>query len=348
MCDRMESMGSSIHNLLKSEYEKRQKKAYDIFLQRKDEIYKRIPRIEQIENEIQLSGLKYNKMLLTKAKSSDNIVSELNSIIERLKEEKNLLLKKYGYSDDYLNPVYYCDICNDTGSIMTDDGSKVCSCYKQQYINLIYNQSNLKLTDTENFDCFDEEYYSNTIDENKYGIKKSPHMQILGIKENCLKFTENFDLSETRNLLFCGPTGTGKTFMSNCIAVELMNRGYTVLYQSSPSLFAAINEYRFKSSKDDAFDSSIYKNIMDVELLIIDDFGTESQTAARYAELLTILDTRLANNHSRPCKTIISTNIDLKKLYEYYDERVVSRIIGNFDMYKFAGDDIRKLKVFSK
>lgn len=339
-------MSSSIHSVIKSEYEKRQKASYDALADKKQQVYSLMPRLEEIEREIQLAGIKYNKMLLFNQGNTNDIISELQSTINRLKQEKANLLKSGGYPVDYLDPLYVCSKCKDTGMLPSEEDSaqKLCSCYRQQLINLIYVQSNLKCTDAENFNCFNENYYKDTEDEKRYGIKKSPRKQILGIKENCLKFIENFKDPQTRNMLFSGPTGSGKTFMANCTAVELMNRGATVLYQTAPVLFSTIMEYRFKSFKDEAFENSIYRNIMETELLIIDDLGTEPPSAARYAELLTILDTRSANNMVRPCKTIISTNIDFRKLHEYYDERVGSRIIGNFDIYRFAGDDIRKLK----
>ncbi len=338
-------MKSSIHSIIRSEYEKRQKASYDVLAYKKELVYARVPRLEEIEREIQLAGLKYNKLLLTETANAEDIIAKLQSVIRQLKQEKEALLKTLGYPKEYLEPEYKCPKCRDTGTpIDEDSGDRVCSCYRQQLIDLIYVQSNLKCTDVENFNNFNENYYADIIDEARYGIKKSPRKQILGIKENCLAFIESFKDPQIKNMLFCGPTGSGKTFMANCTAVELMNRGITVLYQSAPVLFSTITEYRFKSSKDEAYENSVYRNIMEVELLIIDDLGTEPPSAARYAELLTILDTRFSNNMVRPCKTIISTNIDIQKLYEYYDERVGSRIIGNFDIYRFAGDDIRKLK----
>ena len=339
-------MNSSIHSMIKSEYERRQRDALEQLSVKKAELYAKVPRLQSIEKEIQSAGLKYNKMLLMDSKNANAIMSELQATLDALKLEKVMLLGSLNYLGTYLDPLFKCNKCKDTGIILMEEisGSAICSCYKQQQIDFIYMQSNLKRTDLENFNTFDENYYRDVIDENRYGIKDSPRKWILGIKKNCLKFIENFSNPDTRNILFYGPTGSGKTFMANCTALELMNRGVTVLYLSAPVLFSTITEYRFKSSKEETYENSVYKNIMEAELLIIDDLGTEPPSAARYAELLTILDTRFANNMIRPCKTIISTNIDIRKLYEYYDERVGSRIIGNFDIYRFAGDDIRKLK----
>jgi DNA replication protein DnaC len=337
-------MDPNIYVLIKNEYDRRRKKAIDELEARKSELYYHVPRLEEIEEEIHRAGFKYNKLLLMGLLSSDSAEEELTTAIDNLGEERSKLLSKYGYPSDYLTPAFACDKCSDTGIVASVSGDKTCVCYKQQLINYIYDQSNLSITGNEGFASFLADFYADVPSEARYGIKKSPRRQILGILENCKNFVENFGSSEVRNLLFSGPTGVGKTYMSGCIAIELMNRGYTVLYQTAPSLFNTIYEYRYKSSNDDSYDNSVYKSIMEANLLIIDDIGTESPTGMRYAELLGIMDTRCANDKRKPCKTIIATNIDLKKLFEYYDERVVSRITGSYDIFRFAGDDIRRLK----
>lgn len=337
-------MDPNIYSQIKNEYDQRRRKAADELEQKKSELYCHIPRLEEIEEEINRAGFKYNKMILLGLLSPDSAEGELAAAIDCLGEERLKLLSKHGYSPDYLTPSYACDKCSDTGIIASDSGDKLCVCYRQQLIDYIYDQSNLSISNNMGFESFLSDFYDDVPNEDRYGIKKSPRRQILGILENCRSFVENFSNSEVKNLLFSGPTGVGKTYMSGCIAVELMNRGYTVLYQTAPSLFNTIYEYRYKSSNDDGYDNSVYKSIMEANLLIIDDIGTESPSGMRYAELLNIMDTRCANDKRKPSKTIIATNIALKKLFEYYDERVVSRITGSYDIFRFAGDDIRRLK----
>lgn len=338
-------MAQGIHSSIKAEYERRLKKSSDLSLARQQEVYGKIPEIEGIDSRIHLAGVRYNKQLLFGTISPEEAAAGLEAEIDGLRRLKAELLEANGYPEDYLNPVYACGKCMDTGLIAREDGpDEICSCYRQQLVELIFSQSGLKLSAVDGFANFDENYYPDIVDEEAYGIKKSPRRQVSGILEDCRSFVENFGSPGEKNLLFSGPTGVGKTWMAGCIAAELMKRGVTVLYQSAPSLFNTIYEYRYKASREEAFENAVYKNILEVELLIIDDLGTESPSAARYAELLTILDARLASGGSRPRKTIIATNIHLKKLFEYYDERIVSRIVGNFDIYRFAGDDIRKLK----
>jgi DNA replication protein DnaC len=337
-------MYRNIHIIIQNEYDKRQKEIFDELMYRKNEVYSKIPKIEEIDNEIQFTGIKYTKMILQDANIADSLIKELHTKLERLKSEKTLLLNEFSYPSDYLEPRYNCSLCKDTGYISSNVQTEKCSCYKQKYINSLYNQSNLKLAMYENFTMFDESYYPDIVDEAKYGIRISPRRNILNIKKRAYEFIDNIASVDNKNLFFCGPTGVGKTFMINCIAAELLNRSRTVLYQTSSSLFNTINEHKIKSFRETEYEDSTYNNIFDVEVLIIDDLGTESPSAARYAELLNILNSRHDKNLQRPCKTIIASNMGVGELHEYYDERVASRIIGSFDLFKFAGEDIRVLK----
>ncbi len=339
-------MSYSIYQLIRNEYEKKRRKALDDLDARKSELYWRMPRLEEIENEINSAGFKYNKAILMGTVPADEASTELSSVIERLKAERAEILAKMGYPADYLTPVFECKKCSDTGIVSSPDGrgDTMCVCCRQLLLDQLYDRSNLCIAANDGFASFSTELYPDEVNEEKYGIKKSPRRQIQGILEHCRKFTDSFSSPDVNNLFFCGPTGTGKTFLSACIAMELMKAGHTVLYLTAPALFNIIYEFRYNYSNNDEWDSTAYKNILETELLIIDDLGTESPTAMRYAELLSILDTRVSNDARKPCKTIIATNIDLKKLFEYYDERIVSRITGSFDVFRFAGDDIRSLR----
>lgn len=341
-------MDASIHYMIKNEYEKRQRDAFNDLMKRREVIYSQIPSLREIDEEIKRCGIRYNKMILQGGQKADSIVAELHSTISLLRSKKQALLAQHGYPQNYLETVYKCPACKDTGFIDNGNTTVKCSCYRQQLINHLYAYSNLNLAESGNFSAFDEGYYSDTADEARHGISISPRENILYIKDACKKFIDNFNCRDERNLFFCGPAGTGKTFMSHCIASELLNREITVLYQTAPVLFNRLNDLRFRSAKENGDSDAVQSNIFNVELLIIDDLGTEPPSPSRYAELLTILNTRKNNSLLKPCKTIISTNISVKDLYTYYDERIASRIIGDFTILKFAGDDIRRLKKLEK
>jgi len=339
-------MSINVYQRIRNEYDRRRRDALEKLEEKKANLYNRIPRLREIEDEINRAGFKYNKAILAGSLPPDLAASQLSATIDRLNDEKNGLLAKYGYGAGYLTPSFQCEKCSDTGIIQSSDGGPgtFCTCYRQELINCLYDQSNLSAIGAEGFESFLTDYYPDVSNPERYGIKNSPRKQISDILDICKNFSVRFTENETRNLLFTGPTGVGKTFLASCISMEMMKQGYTVLYQSAPALFNTIYEYRCNSVNNGDWEDSVYTNILTSNLLVIDDLGTESPTAMRYAELLSIIDTRLANDTRQPCKTIISTNIDLKKLFEYYDERVVSRLTGSFDILRFAGEDIRQLK----
>ncbi len=131
----------------------------------------------------------------------------------------------------------------------------------------------------------------------------------------------------------------GKTFMSNCIAAELLKLGKNVLYQTAPILLESVIDYKMNKQKN--LNSDFYKTVLETDLLIIDDLGTESLNTMKLSELFTIINTRILNLNHKITKTIISTNMDIQNIFKNYEERIGSRIAGNFDIYYFFGDDIR-------
>ena len=131
----------------------------------------------------------------------------------------------------------------------------------------------------------------------------------------------------------------GKTFMSNCIAAKLLKNGKNVIYQTAPVLLETVIDYKINKQKN--FDGSFYKSILETDLLIIDDLGTESLNNMKFSELFTLINTRLLNQNNKATKTIISTNLSLDNLASTYGERIISRLIGSYNICYFFGDDIR-------
>jgi DNA replication protein DnaC len=336
-------MNRDIHNIIAREYERRQKLSANVAEQRKAELYSKIPRLLEIDDQINQLGIKYNRLILFSKDSAASLLAELNQNMNSLSNERIELLKTNGLAEELFKPQYQCDKCCDTGYVSGSTGSKRCSCYKQQIISHLFTKSNISLTGDECFENFNELLYPEEVDQARYGIAISPRENINNIKNSCIEFTKSIDTPNQKNLFFSGRTGVGKTFLSFCIARELISQGRTVLYLTAPMLFDIINEYKMKAFKDDNFNDDRYQSIFSVELLIIDDLGTEPLSDARYAELLNILNTRQARNSIYACKTIISTNMGPKKLFELYTERITSRIVGYFDRLVLAGKDIRSM-----
>ena len=331
----------SVYRRIQQEYEKDRNSALAGVEKKKKEIYEKEPRVLEIDEKIKKIGMEISKSIIfiDDDAKRENAVRDLNSQIDELKNEKSKLLSSMGIDEEYLVPNFKCKICEDTGIVGSVTGAKNCSCFRQKLIDYTYNQSQIYNIDKENFDAFDESIFSDVVDEKAYNSQKSPRENILLIKNIAIKFVENFDYADTKNLLFTGGTGLGKTFLSNCIAKAMLDKGKTVLYQTSGRLMDLVMDYRKGDSEN--FDASQYEELFNVDLLIIDDLGTENMTEARRSELFNILNTRLLNSAKKHTKTVISTNKDLKELVNYYDQRIVSRILGNFEICRFFGRDLR-------
>ena len=310
--------------------------------QKKYELYDKIKGLEQIDNEINTLSIQSIKSILTTTDNKKSI-DKLNKQIAELRKKRLQLLKDNNITEKYLEPDFDCKKCKDTGYIKTPNGNVLCNCIKQELYNMEYNNANIYDLKNQTFKNFKLTCYSDTIDEEKYGKKISPRDNIIAIKNMCENFINNFDDPTESNLLFSGSPGLGKTFLSSCIANEMILRGKTVLYQTAPIMLDNIIDYKFGKT-----DNNISKVINSVDLLIIDDLGTETKNNLKTTELFNIINSRLLNQENKITKTIISTNLSLQDLYDIYEERIVSRIIGNYNACYFFGEDIRikkKIKV---
>ena len=319
-------------------YENKRTKKLAEAEKRKEDLYTKNPRFSEIDNQLSTLSISASKNLISS--SNFEYLDNLRKQIEALKKEKKELLLSITNDENYLLPKYDCNLCNDTGYITENYKTQMCQCLKQQLYNIEYNKSNISNLENHKFENFLSTVYSTDVDKVKYNSDISPRENIEIIKKISQKFIKNFDDSNEKNLLFTGNTGLGKTFLSGCIANELLKKGKNVLYQTAPVMLDTIIDYRFGKT-----DNSIYNNLLDVDLLIIDDLGTECMNNMKFTELFTVLNTRLLNSNNKVTKTIISTNLNIQNLFKNYDERIVSRLIGNYNICRFFGDDIRFMKV---
>ena len=328
-------MNSSYIKSILIEYDKKRILAQQEADTRKEKLYSENPRLQEIEDK--LTSLAISTSLALIQKNSPDKLKELEENIKKLKEEKLNILKSLNLSENYFLPKYECELCKDTGYVTENNITTMCNCLKQRLFDLEYNKSNIYNLKNQNFENFSINLYSDEVAPQKYKSKITPRENIKILKTICQKFIDNFDDPSEKNLLFTGNTGLGKTFLSSCIANELIKSGKTVLYQTAPIMLDTIIDYRF-GKQNKSFD--IYSNILNADLLIIDDLGTETINNMKFTELFNIINTRLLNQN-KITKTIISTNLSLQNLFSNYDERIVSRIVGNYNICYFFGDDIR-------
>lgn len=306
------------------EYNKKQLYHRHIQDTRLHEIYEGLPEIKDLDESISSKSVDCAKKLLNGDQESLKVLKEE---IKHLSSRRIQILESHGYPADYLELQYDCGDCQDTGYI----GRKKCHCFKKAAVSLLYSQSNIKeVLEYENFDHFSYEYFSDSKKDPVTGM--TPLSTVKMAEAESKEFITTFD-TEFRNLFFYGDTGVGKTFLSNCIAKELIDSCHSVLYFSSFQLFDMLAKHTFHKSEEEAS----YEYIFDCDLLIIDDLGTELTNSFVSSQLFLCINERLIRKNS----TIISTNLPLNNLIETYSERTFSRISSNFKMIKLTGDDVR-------
>lgn len=317
---------------IERQYEIKRTQADALFIAEKKEIYDANPRLAELDKEITSCGIRTARLSLQP--NSEEIQKEIRDLqnkILNLKSQKQKILDKLKVT---LSPKYSCDKCNDTGYILKNGLSEMCSCMKQELLNEAYNKSNMYNLQDETFDNLDLNLFSTEPNLERYGSPTSPRENIQKIIQVSKDFIKDFSNKDQKNLLFTGSAGIGKTYISSCIANEIIKNGHTVLYQTAPLLLDSIFDYKYNNKSTKA----LYDNLFNVNLLIIDDLGTENLTAAKFSEIFTLLNARLLTPNT---KTIISTNFSLEELSKMYDTRIVSRLIGSFNICRFFGEDIR-------
>lgn len=322
------ALTNSQYDAIMREYNKRQFHSAHKLDEHIKEVYEKDKRFEQIDSKISSLSLECARKLLNNENTS---VSDLQKTISRYSKMRIQILLELGYPDNYLERSFVCPYCKDTGYI----GSAKCHCFKKLTIDMLYTQSNLKnILKEENFSNFSYNYYSNTFID---PISKTSSLEVAknAVKE-CRKFIDNFDKT-FNNIFLYGDTGVGKTFLSNCMARELLDSSHSVIYFTAFELFDVLAHNTFDRDKNYTMESSY---IYDCDLLIIDDLGTELTNAFVSSQFFVCINERILRKKS----TIISTNLSIDRLVSTYSERTFSRISSNYIMIKLIGDDIRIMK----
>lgn len=300
------------------QYEEKQRQSRLEMQRRRDYVYEHLPKYRELEDETASLSVAQGKKLLF---GDETALEKLRKSLADLKEQKEQLLTEAGLSADYLEPIFSCPDCRDTGYI---DREK-CHCLRQAEIALLYEQSGLQeILANNNFSLLSYEYHSG---EDLLHFEKAV--------ENCKNFIKNFD-SDYHNLFFYGTVGTGKSFLSGCVAKELMDRGHSVIYFGATGLFDLLSSTSF-DAKNREERQNTYSDLYQCDLLIIDDLGTELTNQFTASQLFSLLNER---NIGRKA-TIISTNLSLRELQDRYSDRIFSRITSNFEVCKLTGADIR-------
>ena len=295
--------------------------------ERIDEISDKIPELKTIQTKLAQIGLNISKTFLT-SKNPKADIEKLRVESLSLQDKKKQLLKSNGYDEDALSIKYTCPACEDTGFI----GGRRCKCF----VNLLKDIEREKIKKIApikecTFDSFNTEYYP--IEETN-GICPRKKAEI--IKENCLRYATTFT-KNSKSLLFMGNTGLGKTHLSLAIANIVINRGYSVIYGTAQNILRDLQNENFGRTDNLKY---FENEILSTDLLILDDLGTEFKNQFTVSCLYNIINSRLCAK----LPTIISTNYTFEELEEKYDQRITSRITGQYSTLILVGNDIRYLK----
>lgn len=297
------------------QYQQRQKKAA---------LYQKIPELSAIDDQMNRLGIALTRATIARDQKQ---AATLRQQMAKLDDHKKALCRGH---EELLAPSYFCPLCQDQGMI----GTETCQCLNQCLSELSFSSFDLKSrAQKETFEAFNLNFYS---DVPIFEGVPSPRENAATNKRLMKTYCRNFD-SLTGQLLFTGPPGVGKTFMSNCIVNELSKQGYGIVYVTAAHLVSSIQDQLFKEGKSS---DAIFKPLLLCDLLIIDDLGAEYASEYSQKLLYEVIDTRL----NAEKKMIISTNLTVIKIQELYDERLSSRICGNFKTVAFQGEDIRILK----
>ena len=317
------NLSAAHYDAIMREYDNQRLENMHALNARINNVYDRFPEIKELDLQISQLAEDYADSF---TKTGGMSFAEYKRKLDDLRMEKEALLKCFRVAPETMQMQYRCPDCQDTGYI----GNEKCHCFRQRIIDEMYQQSNLReILDAENFSTLSYQYYdSENLDKMRIAI------------ENCKKFTENFDKA-FENILLCGTVGIGKTFLSNCIAKEILDQGHSVLYLSAFQLFdlMAKNSFSNNAPKEDSF-AKQYPHIFDSDLLIIDDLGTELMNSFTVAGFFLVINERILRKKS----TLISTNLSPEEILTTYTDRTASRIISNYTMLKLTGSDIRLKK----
>ncbi|HQD72316.1 MAG TPA: ATP-binding protein [Clostridiales bacterium] len=320
----------NVYTKAKEELDRRRRKAETELSERRSELILRYPELKDLLREMARAGYEAVKIIGMGADAAEYIEKLKKRNLE-IQDDIKTILKSANLPLDYLEPHYTCENCEDTGTA----GGRICSCYKELLKKYATEElcasSPLKLS---SFEDFSLDYYPDTpLNGDGMTVRK----QMGYIFDYCKKYAEDFG-RDSVSLLMYGETGLGKTHLSLAIGGEAIKKGYGVVYGSAHNLLSRLENERFGRTADKSFEAE--KTLLECDLLIIDDLGTEFSTQFTVAEIYNIINTRLISG----LPTIINTNLSIAKLEEKYSPRVASRIIGEYQLLRFCGRDIRQLK----
>ena len=301
----------------------------------RQQAYAREPRLAQLDRRLQATMA---ELVSASLRRGEDVSRTLQSIRERnldIQRQRAVLLGGLGLPEDALDDKPACPKCGDTGW----RGAKMCDCLKELCAQeQIKELSKLLDLGEQSFDTFRLDYYS---DQLWPGRASSPRANMDLVYEVCLNYAQKFGRFQFKNLFLTGAPGLGKTFLSACIARSVSEQGFSVVYDTAGNIFAQFENRKFQRDAEgvqSARDET--RRYLSCDLLILDDLGSELTTQFTQSALYELLNTRLAGDR----RMVISSNLTPEDVARRYSPQIASRLLGEFNVLHFFGDDIRLLK----
>ena len=297
--------------------------------EQREQLYARRPRLREIQDQLRRTA---SRVMAAALRRGEDPLPEIQRLREEnlsLQAERQMLLAELGLPDNALEDTPLCPFCNDTGY----RGGEMCRCLKTYYVEEQRKELS-KLLDlgSQSFDTFDTDWYS---DQRAPGKTKSAREHMEWVYDTCVEYAHNFG-KKPANLLLFGRPGLGKTHLSAAIAREVSGKGFSVVYDTAGHIFERFEAQKF--GRDEA--ERDVERVLNCDLLILDDLGTEMATTFVQSALYQIINGRLLEKKS----TIVSTNLMPEAIAQRYSGQIASRIEGEYQLLPFVGEDIRVLK----
>lgn len=301
------------------------------FHRRESELFLRNPRLAEIERELRSTVASVMAAALRSDGDPEEALSRVQEQNRALREERRLLLGALGEKEDALSYSPACPRCGDTGYMP----SGMCDCLRRIYLEEQRKKlSRLLNVEGQSFRTFDLEKYGDAQDSRAV---LSPRECAGGAKKACEEFAYSFG-KKFENIMLCGEPGLGKTHLSAAVARVVTERGYSVVYDTAGHVFALFDQQKFNRESEEERED--IESVLEADLLILDDLGTEVNTEYARAALYQIVNTRLME---RRC-TLINTNLSPAKLKDRYGAAIASRLTGEYTVYPLYGNDLRQKK----
>ena len=321
-------MGYNIENYrrVRAAYEERRRLAIQTAEARAAELHRTCPELAEIDRAQAATGMQLFREAMAGGDDLEARLSKIRSEHETIRKMRDELLASRGFAPDYTEPAFACRLCRDTGFVEAE----MCDCMRRALVEEGIRSSGIgRLINHQSFENFSLSYYQSSEEDAaraRYALSRTR------------QYAETFS-PQSGNLLLIGPTGLGKTHLSTSIARTVLERGYDVVYETIQNVMSDFEYDRFKSGYGETEVRG--ERYLACELLILDDLGTEQTTSFVHSTLYHLLNTRL--NHGR--QTVINTNLTGEELRDRYNDRITSRLLGEYELLLSSGNDIRMQKL---